>query len=74
MDRQQFSIAKPSLGNTSPIQFIRQSIEELKKVSWPTRTETAKLTLIVIAVSVAVGLYIGALDFLFTKLVELIIQ
>jgi len=74
MDKQQFSIAKPSLENVGPIQFIRQSIEELKKVNWPTRTQTLKLTLIVIAVSVAVGLYIGVLDFLFTKLIELVIK
>lgn len=74
MDKQQFSIAKPALANVGPIQFIRQAIEELKKVSWPTRTQTIKLTLIVIAVSVAVGLYIGALDFLFTKLIELVIK
>ena len=74
MIKPNISIAKPALANVGPIQFVRQAIEELKKVSWPTRTQTVKLTLVVIAVSVAVGLYIGALDFLFTKLIELLVK
>jgi len=74
MDTSKLTIAKPAIGKIGPIQFIRQSIEELKKVSWPTRAETIKLTLIVFAVSAAVGAYIGGLDFLYTKLVELILK
>ncbi len=74
MDPTKFTIAKPSIQNIGPVQFIRQAVEELKKVSWPTQSQTLKLTLVVIAVSVSVGLYIGALDFLFTKLIELFIR
>lgn len=74
MKRPEISIAKPSISNAGPIQFIRQSAEELRKVSWPTRAETLKLTLIVIAVSAAIGAYIGGLDFLYTKIVELVLH
>lgn len=74
MKKPEFSIAKPSLENVGPIQFIRQSIVELKKVSWPTRNETVKLTLVVIAVSVIVGTYIGALDFIYTKLIAITVR
>jgi len=41
---------------------------ELKKVTWPTRAETVKLTVAVIIISVAVGLFVGGLDILFVKI------
>lgn len=50
------------LPNVGPVQFIREVITELKKVSWPTREETIKLTGLVIVISVIVGLFIGGLD------------
>lgn len=53
--------------------FIHQVRDELNQVTWPTRQRTIKLTTIVIAVSVLVGAYLGALDYLFTKLIGLII-
>lgn len=46
---------------------------ELTKVTWPTRRETIKLTLIVLAVSAIIGLYVGGLDFLYTKILSLIL-
>jgi preprotein translocase subunit SecE len=51
-----------------PIRFIREFIAELKKVTWPTRAETIKLTVIVIAISVIVGLFIGGLDMIFLNI------
>ena len=55
----------PKLPNVAPAKFIREVIAELKKVTWPTREETMKLTVVVIAISVFVGLFIGGLDALF---------
>lgn len=59
---------------TAPIRFLREVKEELNKVTWPTKAETVKLTLIVLAVSVLVGAFIGGLDFIFTKVTETIIN
>ena len=42
--------------------FIDEAWSELKKVSWPTRDQVRNLTVLVIAVSFAVGLYITVLD------------
>ena len=61
-------------GMTSPFAFLRETQEELKKVVWPTQTEVVRLTGVVIGVSVMVGLFIGGLDFIFTKLLALIIR
>ncbi|MFQ5987882.1 MAG: preprotein translocase subunit SecE [Dehalococcoidia bacterium] len=51
--------------------YFREVIGELKKVVWPTREETRRLTIMVIIVSVAVGLFLGAIDLGFTHLVDL---
>ncbi len=54
--------------------FIKEVRTELAKVTWPTRPETIRLTIIVIAISVGVGLYLGGLDMLFTQLLKLLIS
>jgi preprotein translocase subunit SecE len=43
-------------------QYLTEAWSELKKVAWPTRQTVVNLTLIVIAVSIAVGAYIATLD------------
>lgn len=50
--------------------FAQGVVEELKKVSWPTRKETVRLTTIVIVVSLIIGFYIGIIDILLTKGLE----
>jgi preprotein translocase subunit SecE len=51
--------------------YFREVISELRKVVWPTREETRRLTVLVIIVSVAVGLFLGAIDYGFTQLIGL---
>ena len=46
--------------------YLVEAWSELRKVAWPTRQTVVNLTLIVIAVSVAVGAYIAVLDLLLT--------
>lgn len=53
--------------------FLNEVRAELLKVRWPTREETVKMTLIVIGLSAGVGIFIGILDFVFTKLLGIII-
>jgi len=57
----------PKIPNIAPVAFFKEVVSELKKVTWPTRTETIKLTVIVIAISIAVGIFIGGLDALFVQ-------
>jgi preprotein translocase subunit SecE len=52
----------------TPLSFLRETRDEMKKVVWPTQTEIIRLTGIVIIVSVMVGLFIGGLDFLLTTI------
>jgi preprotein translocase subunit SecE len=50
--------------------YITESWVELKKVAWPTRETVIRLTLLVVAVSVAVGVYIFVLDRIFNTLID----
>ena len=52
--------------------FIDEAWSELKKVSWPTREQTRNLTVLVFAVSLAVGVYITVLDSVFLNAVNLL--
>ena len=54
--------------------FLMEAREELKKVVWPTRREIVKMTTIVIGVTVVVGFYLGGLDTLFSRGVQLLIR
>ena len=53
--------------------FFRETVGELRKVSWPTRQEAWNLTLIVLAVVFSMGTLLGLLDFLFTRFFALIL-
>jgi len=53
-------------------QFVRDSRIELRKVVWPTREETIRLTLVVVAVSAGTGLILGGFDFVLSQLFSLV--
>jgi preprotein translocase subunit SecE len=57
----------------SPVKFLKEVQTELNQVTWPTRKEVIRLTGAVVLISLIVGAYIGALDLVFTKLVQLVI-
>ena len=50
--------------------WVEDIISELRKVTWPTRQDTANLTMVVVVVSVAVGLALGGIDLLFNWVIE----
>jgi preprotein translocase subunit SecE len=54
--------------------YLTESAEELKKVTWPTKKDTYSYTMLVIGVSIAVSLFLGLLDFIFSKGLEKLIN
>lgn len=48
-------------------QYIKDTRSELNHVAWPTRVQTIIYTILVIAISLVVSLYLGFFDFLFTN-------
>ena len=52
------------------IAYVRESLEELRKVSWPSRAQTMRYSLLIIAISVAVAIFFGALDWALQLVLE----
>jgi preprotein translocase subunit SecE len=50
--------------------WITEIWSELRKVTWPTRDETAYLTMVVIIVAVIVGIALGVIDVFFNELID----
>lgn len=58
----------------NPFPFLREVKAEMEKVVWPKRDQAIQLTIMVIAISILVGAYIGGLDFVFTNLLNSIVK
>ncbi len=73
MDKDSFNLTRPDFGK-NPIEFFKEVKTELFKVSWPQRGLVVKLTIVVIGVSLVVAIYLGGLDFVFAKGIELLLK
>lgn len=62
---------RPKMPNI--IAFLNEVKEELGKVAWPTREQTIRYTVLVIIVAVAVGIFLGGLDYILTGLTAFLI-
>jgi len=56
------------------VSYFRSSAEELKKVSWPSRSKTVKLTVYVVLISLGVSAYLGLLDDVFFRAMSLVVK
>lgn len=52
------------------ITFFQEAKVELIKVNWPTKRQTLNYTGLVVAVSVAVALFLGGLDYSFSYILK----
>jgi preprotein translocase SecE subunit len=62
---------KKALNTAAANSLATGFVDELKKVSWPSRKETIRLTTVVVVISLIIGLYIGIIDILLAKGLEL---
>ncbi len=46
--------------------FFQETRQELRHINWPTREEAVRLTAFVVILSIALALFLGAFDYLFT--------
>ena len=53
--------------------YIVETKEEMKHVSWPTTKQTYIFTAIVIVISVGVAVYLGLFDYIFSLILKSII-
>jgi preprotein translocase SecE subunit len=57
----------------SRLRFFVDAVAELRRAHWPSRREAVRLSLMVAAVCFVVGVILGGLDFVFTRLVGLLL-
>ena len=62
------AVSKSAPEKKSRFSFLVGVVAELRKAHWPTRQEAVRLSLMVLAVCVVVGLILGGLDWAFTSL------
>jgi preprotein translocase subunit SecE len=55
-------------------EFFREVLLEFKRVTWPSRQELVNSTTVVIAVTLVLAFFLGAVDVGLTKLVERILR
>lgn len=54
--------------------YIKESVAEMKKVTWPTKKETYNYTLLVIGISLGVAIFLGILDYIFQQGFQILIN
>lgn len=64
----------PKEPRTKPRQFFREVNAELRKVAWPTRSETLNLSLVVLVFLVLMTALIAGFDYVFSKAVLFIVD
>lgn len=52
--------------------FLRDARAELRKVTWPNRKELTTYTIVVIAITIIVSLFVGVADWLFSQIFGLL--
>lgn len=55
------------IANNALVRYLRESKEELGKVTWPARRETNKYALMVVLISVGMGAFFFVLDIAFNQ-------
>jgi len=73
-DKYAFEIVQESLAQPITMRgLVLTMCGELREVTWPTTEQTRNLTLVMIAVCVATGTFLGVIDFVLGLLVRLVI-
>jgi preprotein translocase subunit SecE len=52
------------------VRYLRETRGELRKVTWPTPQESRRLTGIVLGVTIAMALFLGLWDLVFSRLID----
>lgn len=55
------------------IQFLKESVGELKKSTWLSRQEVVQSTILVLIVVALVSLYVGVIDFGLTRILGFVV-
>lgn len=54
--------------------YFRDTLAEMKQVKWPTRNQALSYSVLVIVISIIVSLFLGAFDFIFTQVIDRLVN
>ena len=67
----QTQVSRSRFGNIS--RSIKEIYAELGRVTWPTKEETTRLSIIVVSIAIVIGLFLGLIDLDFSKIIAFFI-
>ena len=67
------AVAEKKNEENAIVRYLRETWYELRKVSWPTRSEAINLTIIVVSVTTFLALVLGFMDWLFSQIFGLLV-
>mgnify|MGYP001042178950 CR=1 FL=1 len=67
-------MAKLDIKQNKALAYLKEVRAEMNKVAWPTRQQAIKLTLVVVGVTVTAAIFVGGLDYVFAKLITLLLK
>ncbi len=71
----QDSVTEKAAKQPNPVtRYLREVRGELRKVTWPTREESWRLTIIVIIVTILFAIFLWGFDYIFSGGVEFIVR
>ena len=63
-------VSKPKQWYLATREFFRDTVAEMKKVTWPTRNEVVGTTVVVIVTTFVFALYLWGCDVIFYKAID----
>jgi len=68
-------VTEKTANQPNPVtRYWKETRGELRKVTWPTREESQRLTAIVIGVTISFALFLWVFDLLFSNVIQLLIR
>ncbi len=55
------------------VQFLKEALAELKKVTWLSRKEVIASTIVVIILVMIIALYVGVIDFVLARILGVLL-
>ena len=69
------TVTEKTANQPNPVtKYWKETRGELRKVTWPTRDESQRLTAIVIGVTIAFAIFLWGFDLLFSNVIQLLIE
>lgn len=74
----QGNVSQQTLNNAGQqafrFRFFGDTVAELKRVTWPPKEQVIRLTVMVLAISTAIGLFLASVDWVFSQITRLLLQ